>query len=95
MSALFVTNYEMTLGTILAVNEAGIRVPEELSLIGFDNLQLSQIVRPRLTLVAQPLQEIAEHAARRLLCRLNNPEEAPETVLLKARLLEGESVKKL
>ena len=95
MSALFVTNYEMTLGTILAVNEAGIRVPEELSLIGFDNLQLSQIVRPRLTLVAQPLQEIAEHAAKRLLCRLNNPEEPPERILLKAQLLEGESVKKL
>ena len=53
-TAVFVTNYEMTLGAIMALNESPIRVPDELSIIGFDNQQLARIVKPALTIVVAP-----------------------------------------
>ena len=51
MTAVFVTNYEMTLGALIALNERGVRIPEELSIIGFDNLDLSRVANPPLTIV--------------------------------------------
>lgn len=71
MTAVFVTNYEMTLGAIIAINEAGIKLPDELSVIGFDNLQLAQVIKPRLTIITQPLEEIGEQAAAVMLERLS------------------------
>ena len=71
MTAVFVTNYEMTLGAIIAINEAGIKLPDELSIIGFDNLQLAQVIKPRLTIITQPLEEIGEQAAAVMLKRLS------------------------
>jgi len=95
LSAVFVTNYEMTLGAIIAINEAGIKLPSELSVIGFDNLQLSQIVKPRLTIITQPLDEIGEQAAARMLERLSGDESMKATtVTLSTRLQLGESVLK-
>ncbi|MFW5980458.1 MAG: LacI family DNA-binding transcriptional regulator [Halanaerobiaceae bacterium] len=69
--AIFVTNYDMTIGTLMAVNEKGVKIPDELSLIGFDNImQLSQIYKPSLSFVSQPMQEIGTTAAEILLKRL-------------------------
>ena len=105
MTAVFVTNYEMTLGAIIAINEAGIKLPDELSVIGFDNLQLAQVIKPRLTIITQPLEEIGEQAAAMMLERLseNTVKEAGKnaaadskgagrTVTLSTRLQLGESV---
>ena len=69
-SAVFVTNYEMTLGAIMALNEKNINVPEELSVIGFDNLHMAKIVKPSLSIVVQPMEQIGGIAAKILLKRL-------------------------
>lgn len=91
--AVFVTNYEMTLGAVIAVNELGLQIPRDLSLIGFDNQQLSRVIRPRLTIVTQPLTEIGEAVADILLARLTGDGE-PKTqcVTLTTGMIEGESV---
>jgi len=95
MTAVFVTNYEMTLGAIIAINEAGIKLPLELSIIGFDNLQLSQVIKPRLTIITQPLEEIGEQVASRMLERLSGGgSKAAGIVTLSTRLQLGESVQK-
>lgn len=70
MTAVFVTNYEMTMGAVVGVNELGIHLPDELSLIGFDNLQFARACNPKLTLVAQPTERIAREVARIMLERL-------------------------
>lgn len=70
ITAIFVTNYEMTLGAIIAANELGIKIPQELSFIGFDNMDLSRIAHPKLTIVTQPLEEIGSQVARIMLNRL-------------------------
>ncbi len=66
-TAVFMTNYEITLGSVMAMNESGINCPEDISLLGFDNLILSQIVKPKLTMVVQPMKEMAEKAVEILL----------------------------
>lgn len=92
MTAVFVTNYEMTLGALIAVNERGVQIPRELSFIGFDNLDLSLVVRPRLTIVTQPLEEIGKQAAELMMERLSGARSTPLTVSLYTSLQEGESV---
>lgn len=96
MTALFTTNYEMTLGSIIALNEERVELPAGLSLIGFDNLQLAQVVRPHLTIITQPLREIGQEAARLILAQLLPGERpAASTVVLHTHLQAGESVRKL
>ncbi|WP_312644176.1 LacI family DNA-binding transcriptional regulator [Hydrogenoanaerobacterium sp.] len=93
LTAVFVTNYEMTLGAIIAINELGIKLPQELSIIGFDNMQLSQVVKPKLTIITQPLEEIGEQVAEVMLSRLTkNSEYRPEIITLSTALQLGESV---
>lgn len=94
MTAVFVTNYEMTLGALIALNKEGIQIPQELSIVGFDNIMdLSRVFRPSLTIVSQPMEQIGLQAARLMLERLSgDASAAPMTVTLSASLREGESV---
>lgn len=91
-TAIFATNYEMTLGALIAINDMGISMPGELSFIGFDNMQLSEVYRPRLNIVAQPLDAIGESCARLLLERLEDKQAQPRGVVLPAELLNGASI---
>ena len=95
ISAVLVTNYEMTLGAIIAINEMGIKIPDELSFIGFDNLQISQIIMPKLAIVLQPIEKIAENAAQIMLQRLSGQRREATVVTLSPQLVPGDSVKKL
>lgn len=92
-TAVFVTNYEMTLGAVIAINERNVKVPEELSLIGFDNLQMAKIVKPSLSIVVQPMQQIGETAANILLKRLRGDmSNYPTMYRLKTEILVKESI---
>lgn len=95
MTAVFVTNYEMTLGALIALNERGVRIPEELSIIGFDNLDLSRVANPPLTIVSQPLEEIGLQAARLMLDQLSGENRTPLTLTLSTSIQEGKSVRQL
>ena len=95
-TAILVTNYEMTLGAIMAINESDIKIPEDVSFIGFDNLQLAKIVKPPLTIVIQPVQQIGEVAANTMLKRLKgDTTNFPSMVRLKTELILKGSVKKV
>ncbi len=93
-TAVFVTNYEMTLGAIMAINERDIRIPDQLSIIGFDNIQLARVVKPSLSIVVQPMEQIGETAAQLLLKRLKGENEGkPFIHRLKTDILIKDSVK--
>jgi LacI family transcriptional regulator len=95
-TAIFITNYEMTLGAIMAINESNISVPNDLSLIGFDNLELARVVKPPLSIVIQPMQSIGRTSAEILLRRLNGDmSNFPSTSRLKAELLVKGSVRNI
>lgn len=95
-TSVFVTNYEMTLGAIMAINERNIKVPEELSFIGFDNLQMARIVKPALSIVVQPMELIGETAANILMKRLKGDfSNFPSMFRLKTELMIKDSVREL
>ena len=95
-TALFVTNFEMTLGTMLALQHSGIRVPEDLSVIGFDKLELFGEIFPDLTLIRQPQMDIGRECANLMLELLSNPErQIPRIITLTTELSEGTSVRPL
>ncbi len=91
-TALFCTNYEMTLGARIALNELHIAVPQRLSFIGFDDMDMTQAIFPNTTLISQPMNAIADCAAERMLALLCNPQAQHQTVTLSAALKTGETV---
>ncbi len=72
-SALMVINDLMAIGIILALQEAGYSVPNDVAVVGFDNIPEAEIVRPTLTTIAQNPHEIGELLAKALFERLENP----------------------
>lgn len=95
-TAVFVTNYEMTLGAIMALNERNTKIPDELSVVGFDNLHMSRIVKPSLSIVVQPMEQIGEIAANMMLRRLRGDmSNYPSMLRLKTELMINQSVKDL
>lgn len=69
-SAIFAGNDLMAFGGMCAANEAGVRVPEDLSVIGYDDIALASYSTPRLTTMAQPKYEMGETIARVLVERI-------------------------
>ncbi|MFU0832334.1 MAG: HTH-type transcriptional repressor CytR [Oscillospiraceae bacterium] len=95
-TAVFVTNYEMTLGAVIAANEMGLKIPDDISLIGFDNMEISRVTHPPLTIVTQPLEQIGTHVAKRLLEHLmSDTPSTPITISLSTSLQEGASVRRI
>lgn len=93
-TAVFSVNHFTTMSTIMAMNELDISVPKDMSLFGFDNYYLSNLVKPRLWLMEQPMAKIAEEGTRLLMERINKKEEpeAFRTVTVPANMVAGESV---
>jgi LacI family xylobiose transport system transcriptional regulator len=75
-TAVFAGSDLQALGVLEAARERGIRVPEQLSIVGYDDVPLAQWSSPSLTTVHQPLQKMAEEAAR-LILRLRDGADAP------------------
>lgn len=68
-TAIATANDQQAIGLLRASRDLGIRVPEDLSIVGFDDIPLASLVLPRLTTVRQPIEEIAEIAIRAVLGR--------------------------
>jgi DNA-binding LacI/PurR family transcriptional regulator len=74
-TALFAYNDISAIGSIRAFQEAGLRVPEDISVVGFDDIRIAVHNNPSLTTVRQPLQRMGEIAARTLLNRIEGHED--------------------
>lgn len=72
-SALFAFNDISAMGAIRALRESGAQVPEDVSVVGFDDIQSAAFQNPALTTVRQPLREMGRAAAEILLKRINRP----------------------
>ncbi len=90
---IYTTNYDTTVGAMMAINELGISVPDEISVFGFDDMPFAQVIVPHLSVIAQPLTEIGKTAAKMLLDRMNDTaKEQPEIKVLKTRMMLRDSV---
>lgn len=86
-TAVFVANNLMTLGAFRALHEAGVRIPQELALVGFDDMPWATSLNPPLTAVSQPSQEIGSAAAELLLDRIARPDRAIRQLILETTLV--------
>jgi LacI family transcriptional regulator len=103
-TAVFVCNDMMALGAIRGIQISGKKIPEDISLVGFDNIPLSRTVYPALTTMAQPIVDMAEVAVNLLVDRIQIKQNLKHShaavpvykrVILQAQLIERESCAKL
>lgn len=94
-TALFAYNDISAIGAIRALNEAGLRVPEDVSVVGFDDIESAAFNNPALTTVRQPLREMGEVAARTLLDRIEGNGNYPEEIAIQPELVVRQSSTKV
>ncbi len=92
-TALFAFNDISAIGAIRALREAGLGVPEDVSVVGFDDIQSAAFQNPALTTVRQPLRQMGIIAAETLLRRINAPAKSPypKSILVEPELIVRET----
>lgn len=90
-TAIFAYNDNCAIAGIRAIHEAGLRVPEDISVVGFDDIQSAAYCIPGLTTVRQPLREMGEIAARTLLNRIENDESYLPEIIIEPELVVRQS----
>jgi len=91
LTAIFASNDLMAIGAMREVQKRGLQVPEDISIIGFDDIPLSSLISPSLTTISQPKYEIGAEAAKLLLKMINSPEAPKSKIILDTKLVVRES----
>ena len=86
-TAVFACNDMMAIGLLRSAHEKGIRVPNDLSLIGFDDIESVSFTNPPLTTIAQPKTEMSRKAVQFLIQRINNPQHDSQFEILPVSLV--------
>lgn len=93
-TAVFCANDEMAIGAIKAVIDRGLKVPEDISIMGFDNIEMSGIYSPSLSTVSQPFKQKGISAIQVIIKQIAG-EEVPPVTRLKHKILERASIKRI
>jgi LacI family transcriptional regulator, galactose operon repressor len=91
-TAIFATNDWMALGALEAAHSLGVKVPEDLSIVGLDDIVVAAHVTPSLTSIAVSKQRLAQEAARALLDQIQNPQIVSRPIFLTPELCLRESL---
>lgn len=91
ITAFFVVSDEMAIAVIETLREMGRRVPDDISVVGFDDIKEAEYFVPRLTTVRQNKYELGSEAARILLKIIENPDYQPKPVTLPCQLIVRQS----
>ncbi len=94
-SAVFASTDSNAIGLMQAAREQNIRIPEDISLIGFDNIRITSLPQIDLTTVAQPKEEMAVSAVTMLLEKIENNSAACTHKILRPKLIERSSCKRV
>ncbi len=86
-TAIFCFNDEMAIGVLDIARQRGVRVPRDLSVVGFDDIRFSRFVDPPLTTIAQPMRDIGEASVRLLLDILQGRITTPQSITLPHTLI--------
>ena len=95
MTGIFTTADNCAYHIYSAAYHAGIMVPDDLSVIGFDDLDVSALLTPPLTTIRQDIKKKAEIACELLMKNIREPETPAENIVLNVELMERGSVKNL
>ncbi|GAB3978354.1 hypothetical protein GCM10029978_070840 [Actinoallomurus acanthiterrae] len=91
-TAVFATDSIISLGVLTALQSEDLRWPDDLSVIGFDDADWADVVRPALTVIAQPAYDLGTQAARRLIARIRGDRSEPRDYFLPTAFVERASV---
>ncbi|MEJ5257372.1 MAG: LacI family DNA-binding transcriptional regulator [Fervidobacterium sp.] len=94
-TAFFCSNDEMAIGAMQALKENGLKIPDEVSIVGFDDIELASYVIPSLTTVRRPMYQLGSFAAHMLLSVIQNKEADISNVVLDVSLVIRDSTKKI
>ncbi|MCW2256953.1 LacI family transcriptional regulator [Providencia alcalifaciens] len=92
--AIFAGNDAMAVGAYQAIFRQGKSVPEDISIIGYDDIDLSSYMIPPLTTIHQPKDELGKLAVNQLIHRMDNPQAEATIIVLTPKLVERQSVKR-
>jgi LacI family transcriptional regulator len=90
-TAIFASNDVMAMGAMDAIRSRGLRVPQDVSILGFDDIPQAAMVRPALTTVRQPLEQMGRLATQMLIDQLKNPEKQIGRIELPTQLIVRDS----
>jgi LacI family transcriptional regulator len=90
---VFATNDFFAAVFLQTLKEGGLRVPEDIAIVGFNNDAISKIIQPKLTTISYPGEEMGEQAARSLLDQLtgNTSARSTDTIIIRSELIIRES----
>ncbi len=91
-TAIFAGNNLLALGAMRAIKELGLKIPDDISMVSFDDSTWSELVQPSITVVAQPTYEIGRIAAELIMRRIEDINCSVTTVMLESQVLFRESV---
>ena len=94
-TALFVCNDMMAMSVINSASKKGLRVPDDLSVIGYDDIKLAKYITPSLTTIHQPKHRLGQQAVDMLLAKINVHTDTNQIIQLEPTLVERDSVKTL
>jgi DNA-binding LacI/PurR family transcriptional regulator len=86
-TAIFAVNNLTTIGVLGGLRERGLELPDEMSVVGFDDMPTAELLDPPLTVVQQPTYRVGARAGEMLIRRLREPKAAVKEVVLQARLV--------
>jgi DNA-binding LacI/PurR family transcriptional regulator len=90
-TAIFAANDLMALGAIYAIQDAGLNVPKDIAVVGYDDREIASISNPTITTVCPPSYEMGQLAAQLILDRLENQDEIKDPIRVQSRLIVRES----
>jgi DNA-binding LacI/PurR family transcriptional regulator len=90
-TAIFAANDLMALGTIYAAHDKGLRIPDDLAIVGYDDQKIASLARPKLTTVTLPCFEMGQASAELLLAQIQQGAPLTEEIRIKGRLIVRES----
>lgn len=85
--AVFAVSDTLAAGAMRAIEQAGLRVPQDIAVVGFDGTELAEMVSPQLSTIEQPSQDIGRKAVDLLLNKIDNPDAPTERVMLDWRFV--------
>ena len=94
-TAIFCMGDEIAVGAMQTIKEAGLNVPDDFSIVGFDDIEISQYLNPALTTIRQQKDEMGIEAANMVLEMINNPEKKVEAEIIDTEFVLRNSTKKI
>jgi LacI family transcriptional regulator len=96
VTAIFTYNDQLAVSAYYAIQMRGLKIPDDISIIGYDNIELASLIRPTLTTIEQPMYEMGKSAAELVLSRIRDDRKSTsQTILMPTKLVIRDSVKKI